>query len=814
MRRALVGLIPLFLVCLPLHAQTVRGAVVERTTDRSVGTGFVVVLGADSAELGRVLTNVRGQFTLRLPGAGTYYFRSERIGFMATTVGPLELAAGQLAELVLRVDPLPVNLSRIQVSAVDQCHMRTDDAANTLALWDEARKVLTATLWVSQRNLYRYSTVSYERDLDEMARAVSNERIQTETGLRRTPFRSLPPSRLERVGYIVESDSGNVFYYSADPAVLLHESFQRTHCFSVVRESGAPGLVGLGFRPVSGRDVADIRGALWLDEVTGALVSLGYVYTGVPHGVGDDRVGGYVDFLGLPDGTWVVKEWRIRMPAIAVRLTATERQPRLVGYRDSGSEVTEIRNSSGGLVYSSEGAVLVGTVFDSTQGRPLFRARVGLAGTEVSAATDGLGRFRLTGPFEGVYRVTVDHPRLDSLGYQYPGFRIVLSRGVTVGIDIGIPSLEGIFAGVCEDVPFESDRRAIVGVVRDGSGNPATGARIVAAWRDVQVQGNTLRTEDRELVAVADADGRYELCGIGPIQGGKRITLFARTDDQFSPTERITLDPNGIQLADGPFIRSDSRVWGRDLRLTETGASGAISGTVINALSGDGVMQAVVEIAGFGMTATTDANGNFEFDAVPRGMHLLIVRHVGYRQLVYEVTVPAGAMAQIPPGHLVISQAVAVMDTIAVMGRSLSNIGMAGFRERMEAGLGHFMTLQQIVDRNPSVATDMLRHAGGLRIRSNPNYGTGDTRRFVIESTRALPGFGASSECPPLIFFDGLYMGNAQSNDVDDIIPINMVQAIEVYQGPSQTPAQFNRAGADCGVIVFWTRGGEMGAGR
>jgi hypothetical protein len=33
-----------------------------------------------------------------------------------------------------------------------------------------------------------------------------------------------------------------------------------------------------------------------------------------------------------------------------------------------------------------------------------------------------------------------------------------------------------------------------------------------------------------------------------------------------------------------------------------------------------------------------------------------------------------------------------------------------------------------------------------------------------------------------------------------------MLEAIEVYLGPSETPPQYSRGGANCGAILIWTR--------
>jgi hypothetical protein len=41
---------------------------------------------------------------------------------------------------------------------------------------------------------------------------------------------------------------------------------------------------------------------------------------------------------------------------------------------------------------------------------------------------------------------------------------------------------------------------------------------------------------------------------------------------------------------------------------------------------------------------------------------------------------------------------------------------------------------------------------------------------------------------------------------IDEIIAVSAVEAVEVYRGPSQTPARFAGPEVGCGVIVIWTQ--------
>lgn len=65
---------------------------------------------------------------------------------------------------------------------------------------------------------------------------------------------------------------------------------------------------------------------------------------------------------------------------------------------------------------------------------------------------------------------------------------------------------------------------------------------------------------------------------------------------------------------------------------------------------------------------------------------------------------------------------------------------------------------------------------------------------------------GQGDACPALFFLDGAYIGNASHVDPDWVLGVNQIEAVEVYSGPSQMPAIFNRTGSGCGVVVFWTR--------
>lgn len=120
--------------------------------------------------------------------------------------------------------------------------------------------------------------------------------------------------------------------------------------------------------------------------------------------------------------------------------------------------------------------------------------------------------------------------------------------------------------------------------------------------------------------------------------------------------------------------------------------------------------------------------------------------------------------------------------------------GLRDFEERRTLGHGQFYSHDQIVARNTIRTSEVVREARGVglvRLRTG-----GNGVRFVSYSTR-MP------TCVPNLWLDGQLV---RDMEIDDI-PANQVQAIELYESWSNTPAQFSRGTRlPCGTIVIWSR--------
>lgn len=101
-----------------LHAQsgqTIRGRVVDRNTGEPVPTVSIRITEASGDVSVTGQTNPVGQFTIRVPIAGTYTVTAERIGYSVFTSGPVPVATGATVDVEVRMAPVAVALDSVGV---------------------------------------------------------------------------------------------------------------------------------------------------------------------------------------------------------------------------------------------------------------------------------------------------------------------------------------------------------------------------------------------------------------------------------------------------------------------------------------------------------------------------------------------------------------------------------------------------------------------------------------------------------------------------------------------------------------------------
>jgi hypothetical protein len=413
-------------------------------------------------------------------------------------------------------------------------------------LWEEVQEALQVVTWTEREAAHDYSVQLYERELSAGGRRVERERISTRASHTVAPFASAPAEELRDKGYVVTGSNDTLVYLAPDAEALLSDAFIQSHCFSArPGDSEHQGLVGLAFEPVERPGVVDIRGALWLDLGTLGLRVLEFEYA-------PQRLGrGYVEFMPLSTGTWIVKRWWIRMsPAWSRR-----------GQREAGGHVVTATSAQGSMLYVEGQAVLEGYVVDSSRnGTPLAHALVRLVGTGREARADGKGHFRLAAPIDGTHDLTFAHPRLDSLGIEVGSTPVTLMRGGRSTVTLAVPSEERIVASLCPDGCREGSR-VIVGAVRAPGGDPMPGAEVHLEW-PVSVPAVS-QSGGRTLAVSTDAGGWFVICGI-PFG---EFSIFATHAAGRSAPVALEFSEAGVWINHKEYRGFRGRVWSQDLHL-------------------------------------------------------------------------------------------------------------------------------------------------------------------------------------------------------------------------------------------------------
>jgi hypothetical protein len=348
-----VGLLALIaLLGRDVAAQTVRGQLSDSVSRSPLVGAFLTLVDAEGVERARAMTDGTGAFTLTAPAAGSYRIRSKRIGFKPYMSVPLTLEAGATVTFNAAVDPIPVALAQVVVAGDRQCNV--ESGASVAALWEEVKEALSAVAWTSRTPGYWYRVTQFQREIIP-GRPRGKDSVWFNDGFYEVPFKSVPAEDLAREGFVVIDEDGWAFR-EPDAEVLLSEPFLRTHCFeSKVGKGDTEGLVGLGFSPARGRRLPDINGVLWIDRESAELRHLEFTYVRLPQNLNAPNAGGRVEFMLVPTGAWMVRDWILRMPLTELGRTPTGGIAGLetVGYRERGGSAVEIKTTAGAVLYRS-----------------------------------------------------------------------------------------------------------------------------------------------------------------------------------------------------------------------------------------------------------------------------------------------------------------------------------------------------------------------------------------------------------------------------------------------------------------------------
>ena len=291
--------------------------------------------------------------------------------------------------------------------------------------------------------------------------------------------------------------------------------------------------------------------------------------------------------------------------------------------------------------------------------------------------------------------------------------------------------------------------------------------------RDVAVY-----VDGNNLVGRTDEAGEFSLKQVPP---GAYVLHFIKdgyvpTSSQFTLMDGITgeIDLGLIMLTQGSPPSLD------------------ITGSVTDAVSGQGVVATQVTINEYRMTFTGDG-GAFRI-AAPElrwGLNHLQFRRVGYRMLNADVwLVHHDSILDL---DVALTPLAVRMPEVVVEGeRTTYAYGpLRQMYRRKRVGFGEVFSRADIERIRPIFVSSLLKRMAG--VTAVPDGAGGTTVRMW-----ARGGFA----CSPRIYLNGIRI---RGLDIDMYLP-DQLEGLEVYTGPSQIPPEFNATGSVCGVVLFWTR--------
>ena len=226
---------------------------------------------------------------------------------------------------------------------------------------------------------------------------------------------------------------------------------------------------------------------------------------------------------------------------------------------------------------------------------------------------------------------------------------------------------------------------------------------------------------------------------------------------------------------------------------------------------------AQVDLSSVGKTTQASISGVYTLDSVPAGRQRLTARAVGYSPL--EVLVDVAANDTLRLDLLLARKVTQLAPLVATAPRPGFTSGrMAEFEERRRKAVGRFLDRAALAALEPAPLSDGLRRMTGVQLIRLPwpclgfaavsGRGTGSGNRTAFRcGAKPVPPY-----CFLSVFVDGLkiweFGDDRQPPDVSGITT-GELEAVEVYRGPSEVPMAFDAVGAECGVIVLWTRTGD-----
>lgn len=246
-----------------------------------------------------------------------------------------------------------------------------------------------------------------------------------------------------------------------------------------------------------------------------------------------------------------------------------------------------------------------------------------------------------------------------------------------------------------------------------------------------------------------------------------------------------------------------------------------LRGRVVSDTTMRPIADAEVYLPTLEKSARTDAKGAFRILGIPPGTHRVRARRLSYAMYDVSVVFGDGETVDLP----IVLPRVRELDPVSVVGEA--NLPLS-FLDHRAVGFGYFMTRSDLEKLTASHLSRALAQAPGVGLILGLNGQAWILSRRATVPIRSIqrPGNHNSDEvwwpepaeamtgmkagCYARVYLDRALLNPHTPAEPVDInrYPPEMLEAIEYFAGPSQTPSEYARLNSRCGVLVLHTRRG------
>lgn len=429
-----------------------------------------------------------------------------------------------------------------------------------------------------------------------------------------------------------------------------------------------------------------------------------------------------------------------------------------------------------------------GVAYDSLHSRPLAGAFVSIIGTNLSSSTDSAGRFTIENVAPGTYRIVAQHDVIDALGMSAIGATANITDGRQT-VRLFVPSFGQLWKVVCGPTPpSASDTGFVFGNVRPAPGmKHLANVAVSATWVDLVASGKTVGQKLKTLETTADSTGNFTLCGVPTSTG-----LAIRAASDSAETGWYAIDPMDKER----IARRDVRL-GTPLANVVAAKRGAKLTGRVQADSGGGLISnADVLLEETGATTKTNEKGEFTLTDIIPGTQTLHVKRIGFAEAVTRVDFEEAESVD----RTIVMNKVTVLDSVGVTAAAVPREeAMRGFEEHRKLGLGKFLTREDLAKAGERPLASILQQFNGLQVIRTRD---GKSLLFARRGTKSLQG---NQNCAVAVYLDGIPYSPGTPPDINDFDPKDL-EAVEYFSGAGRIPAEYNRLGSACGVLVVHSR--------